>query len=162
MMLILMVFLVSVSFAGCKTGNQPNQDNSTQTTDVLDKQSVTNQVTGFGNNLSMVSLQAPNEEVSKNIQQYYSPYVSEQLLIAWQQDPRKAPGRLVSSPWPDHIDVLSTTKVSADTYEVKGEIIYLTNVEKANGGAAAKNPVTLLVKKYDNRWLIDQVNINQQ
>jgi hypothetical protein len=80
-------------------------------------------------------------------------------LEVWVNEPQKAPGRYTSSPWPDRIEVTSAKKITDGFYEVQGEIIEITSVEKTNGGAAAKQPVTLAVRKIDNSWLIDDVKV---
>lgn len=159
--LLVLVLLLSASLAGCTASNIQNQVNDTSLqNDAIDQQAVMTQVVDFGKKLSMVSLQAPTDIVAKSIQENYGAYVSTTLMDAWVKDPSRAPGRLTSSPWPDRIEVLNSTKVSVDTYEVKGEIIEITSQETINGGAVSKHPITLVVKKIDNRWLIDAVRVS--
>ena len=76
-------------------------------------------------------------------------------------DPRNDPGRLTSSPWPDRIEIWAVEKSSVNEYKVDGEIIEVTSTEKAEGGIAAKKPITLAVKKIDNRWLINDVKLGE-
>ena len=113
----------------------------------------------FGSKLQTVSLLAPKDIVAKSMQESYGNLVSQALIEKWISDPLKAPGRLTSSPWPDRINILDIAKSSKDMYEVKGEIIEITSVEKANGGVAAKRPITLVVKKNESHWLIDDVTL---
>ncbi|MEN6348718.1 MAG: hypothetical protein ABFD08_04880 [Syntrophomonas sp.] len=162
---ILVLFIaltVVVSLVGCTGAAKTDQvnDNREQAEQNAQK-AVSALVAEFGTKLSMVSLQAPSDVAAKNIQENYSSYVSPGLIADWTKDPLKAPGRLTSSPWPDRIEVLSMTKVSADSYEVKGEVIEVTSQEKTSGGAAAKYPIALQVKKLDNRWVIDSVVVNR-
>jgi hypothetical protein len=107
--------------------------------------------------MQLVPLLASTDIVKKSMQDNYGSLVSPALLEKWQNDPQSAPGRLVSSPWPDHINILSNEKVGEGIYEVKGEIIEITSVEQSSGGAAAKRAITLTVKKYGENWLIDDV-----
>lgn len=79
------------------------------------------------------------------MQENYGDYVSPALLAKWLNDPLNAPGRLTSSPWPDRIEILSIEPLSEYAYEVEGEIIEITSVEKASGGVAAKRPITFVV-----------------
>lgn len=116
-------------------------------------------VENFGQKLQTVSLQAPTDIVSESMQENYGDYVSPTLLAKWQSDPQNAPGRMLSSPWPDRIESLTIEKISEDTCEVKGEIIEITSVEKVSGGVAAKRPITLVVKKMENRWLINDITL---
>lgn len=108
----------------------------------------------FGGRLQTVSLLAPADAVKASLQEQYDGLVSAELLALWQSDPGQAPGRVVSSPWPDRIEVVSTEKLSDSAYRVQGEIIEVTSVEKANGGSAARRPVTLTVERAGDGWLI--------
>ncbi|WP_082789099.1 S-layer homology domain-containing protein [Desulfolucanica intricata] len=126
---------------------------------IYDKVSVESLVEDFGRKLQAVSLQAPVDIVSKSMEENYGDFVSPELLAKWQNNPQNAPGRILSSPWPDRIEILSLDKLSGDAYEVKGEIIEITSTEKVRGGVAAKLPITLEVKNIDNRWIIDDVTL---
>ena len=117
---------------------------------------IKNLIRNFGEKLQMVSLLAPKDIVSKSIEENYSEFISSSLLERWKNDPKNAPGRLTSSPWPDRIEIRDTEKVSEDKYRIKGEIIEVTSVENANGGAAAKQAITILVVKDKDRWVIDE------
>ena len=57
-----------------------------------------------------MSLSAPAAVVKKSMTDNYSEFVTPELLSKWESDPKNAPGRLVSSPWPDHIEILSVEK----------------------------------------------------
>ncbi|MGE5549017.1 MAG: hypothetical protein ACM3ZC_00605 [Bacteroidota bacterium] len=114
-------------------------------------------VEDFGKKLQLVSLSASPEIAGQSIQENYSAFISPALLSKWLRDPQKAPGRMVSSPWPDRIEVSSLTKVAESLYKVSGNIVEITSVEKANGGSAATRPVILMVKKMNGRFLIDEV-----
>ncbi|AGL01885.1 hypothetical protein [Desulfoscipio gibsoniae] len=163
--LFALVLLLSVSLFGYTSGgNEADKKDelpqeSSQQTGESDKEAVADLVEDFGSKLQKVSLQAPKDIVSKSMQENYSDFVSPTLLAEWQSDPLNAPGRMLSSPWPERIEILSIEKLSEDTYEVEGEIIEITSTEKVSGGVAAKWPITLVVKKIDNRWLIDAVTL---
>ena len=62
-------------------------------------------VVGFGKRLQLVSLQSPN--ASQEIEAQYGGFVASTLLEAWMGDISQAPGRIVSSPWPDRIEITS-------------------------------------------------------
>lgn len=111
----------------------------------------------FGEKLQLVSLLS--DDVASAIQKNYSAYVAPQLLSKWQADPQNAPGRLVSSPWPDHIEIKSIDKHSNERYKIEGYIVEPTSAQTANNGTAAKRAVTLNVKYGDDRWLIDNVTL---
>lgn len=159
---IVFVLLLSISIFGCSSGANNSQDQEkTKQADAIDKQAVTNLVENFGNNLKLISLQAPKDTLKKNMQENYGKFVSPQLLAKWLDDPQNAPGRLVSSPWPDRIEIQSTKKTSDNTYEIKGEIIEITSTEQTSGGVAAKRPIACTVKKYETNWLIDAVTLGE-
>ena len=126
-----------------------------------DEQDVRALVEAFGETLRRVSLSAPNDVVATSIEENYSDYVTSELLQKWEADPQSAPGRMVSSPWPDSIDILRTEMSDKDKYTVYGEVLEVTSVELANGGAAAKRLVTVAVQKANDRWLISGVTIGE-
>lgn len=165
-LVVALVLLLSFSLFACTSGrneSQPQKEEQKkqdpQQTVEADKKEVLNVVEGFGKKLQSVSLLAPQDTVKKSMQENYGDYVSQELLAEWQKNPLNALGRLTSSPWPDRIAVLSIEKLSEGAYEVKGEIIEITSEELAKGGIAAKRPITLAVKKTDNRWVIDAVTL---
>ncbi|MFZ7103010.1 MAG: hypothetical protein ACOWWO_10215 [Peptococcaceae bacterium] len=111
-------------------------------------------VEAFGKTLRAVSLSAPQDVTAASIAKNYSDYITPELLQKWQADPQSAPGRLVSSPWPDRIDILRTEMYDTNQYIIHGEIIEVTSTEIAKGGTAAKRPVEITVQQIINRWLI--------
>ncbi|HZD61083.1 MAG TPA: hypothetical protein VE439_11625, partial [Anaerolineae bacterium] len=154
LLLSALAIVLIISLSGCPTvvkRPQPRPKSDTET--------VTDQVEAFGKQLQKVSLLAPKDEVAKSMRDNYGDYVSPNLLAKWMDNPPSAPGRLTSSPWPDRINIQNTKKLSDNAYEVKGEIIYITSVEKTRGGVAARQPITLTVRKIGNRWLIDAVTL---
>jgi hypothetical protein len=124
---------------------------------------VRNLVQEFGQKLQMVSLSASQSLISQSMRENYGDFLSPALLQKWQKDPKQALGRMVSSPWPDRIEILNMEKTSPSKYQISGEVIEITSVEKLEGGAAAKRPVILKVKKnvdgarISGRWWIDEV-----
>ncbi|MEA4891200.1 MAG: hypothetical protein VB085_01370 [Peptococcaceae bacterium] len=126
-----------------------------------EEQAVRKLVEDFGKKLQMVSLLAPEDRIAASIEENYGDYVTDQLMQKWQADPLAAPGRAVSSPWPDRIDILRLEMSNENRYTVYGEIIEITSAELENGGAAAKRPVTLMTEKVDGRWLIGDVTAGQ-
>ncbi|MHB1395014.1 MAG: hypothetical protein ACYCYE_18550 [Clostridia bacterium] len=165
-LLLAFVLLLSVSLFGCTVrvnGAQMNEEGQQkgepQQTGEFDEKAAASLVEGFGSKLQAVSLLAPKDILEKSMRENYGEFVSQALLAEWISNPINAPGRLTSSPWPDRIEVLTIEKLSEYVYEVKGEIIEITSTEKENGGIAAKRPITLIVKKINNNWLIDDVTL---
>lgn len=138
---------------GILTGQNDNQKNDVQDVRAL--------VEAFGKNLKMVSLIAPKDVAAKSIEEYYKDYVTPELLQKWKDDPQSTPGRMVSSPWPERIDILGMETGEKDQYTVYGEIIEVTSVELAKGGAAAKRPVTIVVQKINGHYLISSVTMGE-
>lgn len=158
--LLIIVSMLCISLGGCTSIKNQTQDNTgTQPNDEADKLSVISVAESFGSRLKMVSLQAPPDVLNKSLTDNYGDLVSPALLAQWQGDPQNAPGRMVSSPWPDRIEVLAADKMADDSYQIKGELIEITSAEQANGGFAAKRPITLVERKIDNKWLIDEVSL---
>ncbi len=111
-------------------------------------------VESFGQQLKVPSLQATDAE--SQIRRHYSGYVSAELLDAWARDLSHAPGRAVSSPWPDRIEVTSVKQQEPGKYSVDGTIWMVTSVEMVKGGAFEKIPVHLTVQNIQGRWLITE------
>jgi len=156
--LLVLIFLLGLNLMGCgdtadnkPANNQVAADNS--------KNEVAAVVKSFGERLQLVSLQGPAKNVAQDMQENYGTLVSPALLKRWQNAPLEAPGRMVSSPWPDRIEIKSVKKITSDSYLVEGEIIEITSVEKISGGAAATRPINLTVKKIGGKWLIDEVTL---
>ncbi|MDD4334307.1 MAG: hypothetical protein PHY77_01730 [Desulfotomaculaceae bacterium] len=161
---VILIFLLGVFLFGCTKGEpgkdaQPQQV-SQQTAD-KDEAAVRSQVENFGRKLQAVSLQAPDEVVNKSIQDNYGEFVFPALLAEWQKNHQNVPGRLVSSPWPDRIGIMGIEKISDSAYRVTGEIIEITSAEAANGGAAARKPIDLVLGKIADRWLITEVKLGE-
>lgn len=98
----------------------------------------TSTVEAFGSVLQNVSIMAP--DASSAIASTYAPYVDPALLSQWEKDPQSAPGRVVSSPWPDHIQVDSVTPQGTG-YIVNGQLVFMTSNEVEHGGNAGTTPV---------------------
>ena len=84
----------------------------------------------FGRQMQKVSLLAP--DASSTIATVYSPYATPEIIVMWQSDLENAPGKLTSSPWPDHIDILQIAKDDDGAYEVQGKVIEVTSTGPAN------------------------------
>ena len=165
---IITILLVTVSLVACSilptTSMQTTSNTATPSivtrilptqmiaTNAQEKTEVRDLVENFGKRLQDVSLLAP--DAPQEIQEQYSEFVSPTLLEMWMSDVSRAPGRIVSSPWPDHIDITTLTKEGSEEYVISGYIVGVTSVEVVNGGAAAKIPVHLIVQHGQGGWLI--------
>lgn len=116
-------------------------------------------VVRFGAELKNVSTLAPADSVRDQLREHYAGLVTPGLLQAWLADPSQAPGRDVSSPWPDAINVRQVDCASADACQVQGVVRYTTSVEIAKGGIADQKAVTLTVKRGAEGWRIDAVRM---
>lgn len=112
----------------------------------------------FGQKMKLVSILAPIDEVQKSITEHYGELVDDELLKQWLENPVQAPGRTVSSPWPDRIDISDITKTADGTYEVTGHIIEVTSDQPDE---AARVPITLTVQRSANGWRITDVRIGE-
>lgn len=105
-------------------------------------------VKDFGKRLKDVSTTAPPDIAAKSIRSAYDGLVDRPLIETWANAPADAPGRPVSSPWPDRIEVTSVSDSKAEA-TVKGEI-----VEATSTGEARRVPVEIHLRKHDGKWLI--------
>lgn len=106
----------------------------------------------LGRKLQTVSLLSPN--VQDEIAGTYSEYVSSELLEAWISDLSQAPGRIVSSPWPDRIEITTASQISEDEYSISATIIEITISELVSGGVANTIPVRVKVRRLNGKWRI--------
>jgi hypothetical protein len=109
-------------------------------------------VEGFGKQLQVVSLLSPT--VTQDMEKAYAAYVSAALLQTWMNNPSGAPGRAVSSPWPDRIEITSLTQQGSDRYMVSGDVVEISSAEAAGSGEAARTPVQITVEKIAGHWMI--------
>ena len=136
---------------------QPLQTPASQITpksDAVEETEVRELVKDFGKKLQIVSLQAP--DAAQEIQEQYSGFVEPALLEIWMNNVMDAPGRSVSSPWPDRIEIITLTKEDSDRYVITGSVIEVTSLEVANGGTAAKIPVRIVVQNDQGHWRISE------
>lgn len=116
-------------------------------------------VENFAKRLQDVSLQAP--DAAQEMEKQYAEFVSPVLLEQWVNDFLGAPGRIVSSPWPDRIEITTVSKEDPDRYEITGFIIEVTSTEVGTDKAAVKIPVRIVVEKEQGRWLITEYTEEQ-
>ena len=105
----------------------------------------------FGERLQRVSLQAPDSIVAREVREAYAPFVTPELLASWMAEPRRAPGREVSSPWPARIEVRSASPTES-ACRVEGDVVYASSAPGPSDRAMS-TPVTLLVWQ-DDGWRI--------
>jgi len=108
----------------------------------------------FGERLQRVSPLAPDGVARGELRAAYAELVTPDLLAAWSADPASAPGRATSSPWPARIEVDSVAATAGGTCRVDGAVVYVTSVEAADGGAAAREPVAVEVVRAEDGWRI--------
>ena len=152
--------------ADIENPNADEADNSkdrkhedTNQSNINDEETIKDIVTRFGSKLQNVSLLADKKNVKKAMEENYKGFVTESLLEKWIDDPVSAPGRLTSSPWPDRIEIKEIKKPKDNFYQVKGEIIEITSNEKDKDEAESKRNISLILKKVNGKWLIDDVTL---
>jgi hypothetical protein len=124
------------------------------------KQDIRAQIEAFGSVLQNVSLLSPTAAV--DIEKLYTPFVTRSLRANWSAHPDAALGRQTSSPWPDHIDVISIDAVENNTYAVRAMIVYMTSEEVGKGGDAGTTTVQFVMINEDGVWKIDSATVLQQ
>jgi len=112
-------------------------------------------VEGFGQNMKNVRIVVvPKETTEELIDRYYAPYVTKELLASWKRQIETTPGRELSSPWPERIEVQSVALAADGTYEVRGQVIWL-----AGGETVGEDAVTLQLKLEDGKWKINAYEV---
>lgn len=109
----------------------------------------------FGSRMQTVSLLAPDSLAASRLQEAYGTLVTPDLLSDWMARPTVAPGRRVSSPWPDRIEVKSVTPAGSDEYLVTGALIYESSAPGESTARTATQAVRLHVRRSgDGGWRI--------
>ncbi len=107
----------------------------------------------FGKVLIHVDKSAPYDLKKEMIKEYYGPYVSNDLLEKWLEEPSTVPGRYVSSPWPDRIEIKNVTRLDKDRFLVDADV-----VEVVSGTGRLEDvwraPVSITVEYISGKWLI--------
>jgi hypothetical protein len=132
-----------------------SRDGTTVSHDIAEEQDVQSVVEAFGQRLQSVSLLSPPATLKQSMETNYGPYVDPALLSDWENDPGSAPGRTVSSPWPERIAVLSIEMQKEGSYIVHGMVIEVTSQQTEQGGIAGMYPVTFVVQKSNGVWRIN-------
>jgi hypothetical protein len=134
----LVAVLMACGDGGDERAGPPESANVTPAP-VCDARAVREVVTRLGDRLSDVSLLAP--DAAEQLRAAYESLVTPQLLAAWVAEPTRAPGRAVSSPSPDRIEVGSVSAAGADTCRVEGEVVYLTSADPIGGEGSSETIV---------------------
>jgi len=130
-----------------------------------EKQEITNLIENFGKKLISVDKVAPDDIVSQNIKEVYSPFLTDNLILEWTFDPAKALGRVCSSPWPDRIEILSIEKIDEYDVKVKGHVVWVASGGVNKLEVSEKVPIVLVLRKDSDpsssqKFLIDRVYSN--
>jgi len=141
---VLLTFAGALAIGACSAG-RPGCSDTSDATAVVEQ---------FGRRLQMVSLQSPTAK--EDLRQQYSPFVAPALLDEWILALPAAPGRMVSSPWPDSIEVTSVEVLTAGRFSVSGTIQEMTSWELTHGGVAGQVPITMTVEEVEGVCLITQ------
>lgn len=102
----------------------------------------------FGQRMKNVPTSASLDIASKAIRDEYGGLVDRLLLSVWEATPSRAPGRETSSPWPERIEIASSTNSGAEVVVI-GMI-----VEAASTGVVRRLPVEIRLRPEGDSWVI--------
>lgn len=54
---------------------------------------------------------------------------------------------------------MDVNKIAENRYEISGKLIEVTSVELESGGSVAEHPIMITLKRMEDRWLIDKVDV---
>ena len=152
---IIALALMSSVAAGCAGRESASVDSGrARVATACNAPGVRDVVTRFGARLRDVSLLAPAPDVSRAMRDAYGPLVTPSLLDRWLAAPTSAPGRQVSSPWPDHIAIDSVVPADSGACEVEGRVVYRSSADSSAAQVTREQPVTLRVVDTGG-WHID-------
>jgi hypothetical protein len=148
---LLMIAAAAVVATSCDERKPAPRAESARSCDAPGVRAVVEQL---GERMKRVSLLAPDSVLAREIRQAYAPLVTPDLLAAWIAEPARAPGRDVSSPWPERIDIRTVEAAGTELCRVEGDLVYVTSAELTKGGAAVRKPVVLEVRSDGAEWRI--------
>lgn len=108
----------------------------------------------LGVRLKNVSLLAPPDVAARAMDENYSDLVTPELLRLWKDDPSSAPGRQVSSPWPERIDVTHVSQTSDDKAVITGELLEMTS-----GGEGGRPAVEIELVQREGNWRVSAFRV---
>ncbi len=79
--------------------------------------------------------------------------ITDRLYQVIKNDPSTVPGKPVSGPYPDRIQIDSLQKIDDTSYTVKGNM----NMVTSDASSASVKGITLTVKSVNGTWLVDDV-----
>jgi len=116
------------------------------------------QVVGeFGARLKDVDLSTPKQDILTAVDFNLRQLITSRLYEEFVQDTSRIPGRYVSSPWPERIQIDSVQRLDSGSYTVNGNQIMMDSDALAHGGNVGRTLITLTLKKVNGTWLIDDV-----
>ncbi len=110
----------------------------------------------FGKRMKQVSTSASSEIAARALREHYEGLVDSELLQIWIANPATAPGRQVSSPWPDRIEVESSSRTPADEVVVTGAL-----VEATSSGETRRIPIQVRLRRSGASWVITAYDVNE-
>ncbi len=119
-----------------------------------EEQAVRNLVARFGAELKSVPLLAPTSTLAQLIQSAYGPFISAELLLGWEKNPRWAPGRYTSSPWPEGILITDLQRDRDGSYTAQGKIIDAYNGATSTIEMDSGEFVAMKVRNIGGTWRI--------
>lgn len=151
---MLAMSLLAAACSGGDAAPEPDADTSAAQCDEVAARGVVGQL---GERLKDVPLLAPDSTLSASIREAYEPLVTPELLSEWLATPADAPGRHVSSPWPDRIEILSVTAAAPGTCLVEGNVLHVTSADTTAAGAL-RSPVQVTVRDRDG-WRVSAYDV---
>lgn len=119
----------------------------------IESRSASEVVAEFGRRLKLVSTAAPRDVSVRTLREHYAGLVAPELLDEWAARPELAPGRRVSSPWPDRIEVRSASQSGSEA-DIEADL-----VEATSTGDARRIPVQIELRDDDGRWVITRYEV---
>jgi hypothetical protein len=140
---------LSSSCGGSDTQPGPGTVDSADQCNEIEARAVVGQL---GQRLKDVPLLGADSAVRAAIRNAYEPLVTPGLLEAWLASPADAPGRQVSSPWPDRIEILSVTAAAPQGCRVEANVLHVTSANTSSAGAL-RSGVEITVRNVDG-WRV--------
>jgi hypothetical protein len=143
--------------AACGGGDAELETAADTTAAQCDEVAARDVVGRLGQRLKDVPLLAPDTILRAAMREAYEPLVTPALLDEWLANPADAPGRHVSSPWPDRIEILSVTAEAPGTCLVEGNVLHVTSAD-TTAESALRSSAVITVRETDG-WRVSEYRV---
>ena len=163
-------FFAGLAFVGMMIALVAPKPEPEVTVEPDESQVLQDRVLAFGETFKNVALLSTST-LADDLQQNYNDFASPDLIQQWLQSATSAPGRLTSSPWPDHAKIDSMEKQPDGSYRVIFNEELVTSASSTDATSSPQgivasttvvglDPYDTTWKNVDGEWMVVELQKN--